>query len=312
MVSTPSYDPNALASHDSKSVRKAWSKLNDDPNKPLNNRAIAGNLYPPGSTFKLLVAAAALESGSYTPESEIPGPGSYQLPNSSTSMSNHPNGDTSPCGPNDVSSLQSALQQSCNTSFAMLGVQLGEDALKKKAEEYGFGTKMQIPLSVTPSSMASDMDDAQLALSSIGQYEDKVTPLQMAMMAGSFANDGIVMEPQLVKSVRTGDLKEVKALAPREKSQPLSAAHAAQMRQMMEATVTDGTAKRAQIDGAEVGGKTGTAQWAKGKKPHSWFVGYAMKGDKKVAVAVVVEETGYGSAVATPIARDLMKAVIEE
>ena len=104
MVSTPSYDPNALASHDSKSVRKAWSKLNDDPNKPLNNRAIAGNLYPPGSTFKLLVAAAALESGSYTPESEIPGPGSYQLPNSSTSMSNHPNGDTSPCGPNDVSS----------------------------------------------------------------------------------------------------------------------------------------------------------------------------------------------------------------
>lgn len=312
MVSTPSYDPNALASHDSKSVRKAWSKLNDDPKRPLSNRAIAGDLYPPGSTFKLLVAAAALESGNYTPESEIPGPGSYQLPNSSTSMSNHPNGDTSPCGPNDVSSLQSALQQSCNTSFAMLGVQLGEDALKNKAAEYGFGTKMQIPLSVTPSSMASDMDDAQLALSSIGQYEDKVTPLQMAMMAGSFANDGIVMEPQLVKSVRTGDLKEVKALAPREKSQPLSAAHAAQMRQMMEATVTDGTAKRAQIDGAEVGGKTGTAQWAKGKKPHSWFVGYAMKGDKKVAVAVVVEEGGYGSTVATPIARDLMKAVIEE
>lgn len=194
----------------------------------------------------------------------------------------------------------------------MLGVQLGEDSLKKKAAEYGFGEKMEIPLAVTPSSIASDMDDAQLAMSSIGQYEDKVTPLQMAMMAGSFAHDGIVMEPQLIKSVRTGDLKEITTLTPHKKSQPLSAANAAQMRQMMEATVTDGTAKRAQIDGADVGGKTGTAQWAKGKKPHSWFVGYAIKGDKKVAVAVVVEEGGYGNAVATPIARDLMKAVIEE
>lgn len=312
MVSTPSYDPNRLASHSRKEVRGAWEELNADPKKPLVNRAIGGDLYPPGSIFKLLVAATALDSGKYRADTSIPGPGTYTLPNSSSKLYNHPGGDATACGPGDASSLQDALKQSCNTSFAMLGVSLGEDALRKKAEEYGFGKKMNMPMAVTPSSMGKDMDDAQLATTSIGQYEDRVTPMQMAMMAGSFANDGVVMEPQLVESVRTSSLHEVHALVPKEVGHPLSASNAAQMRQMMEATVTNGTGTKAQIPGATVGGKTGTAEWGKDKKAHSWFVGYAIKGDRKVAVAVVVEEGGFGSAVAAPVARDVMQAVIGE
>lgn len=311
MVSAPSFDPNRLASHDRSEVAEAWAELNEDPDRPLTNRAIGGDLYPPGSAFKLVVAASALESGKYTADSEIPGPGTWQLPNSTAVMNNHAAGGTEPCGPDDVSTLADALRQSCNTSFAMLGVDLGEEQLRTTAEGFGFGQRMEIPLSVTPSRIGEDMDDAQLATTSIGQYDTRVTPLQMAMVAGAFANDGVVMEPQLVNAVRTSDLSTVASLSPKELGQPVSAANAAQMRQMMVGVVEDGTGTAAAIDGAEVGGKTGTAEWGEGRTAHSWFVGYAQQGDRKIAVAVVVEEGGYGSRTAAPIAQDVMEAVIQ-
>ncbi|ATG50990.1 cell division protein FtsI [Brachybacterium vulturis] len=311
MVSAPSYDPNRLASHDRESVRQAWQELNEDPDRPLSNRAIGGDLYPPGSAFKLVVAASALESGRYTAESEIPGPGTWQLPNSTAVMNNHAGGGTEPCGPEDTSTLADALRQSCNTSFAMLGVDLGEEQLRETAQEFGFGQHLTIPLSVTPSTIGQDLDAAQLATTSIGQYETRVTPLQMAMVAGTFANDGVVMQPQLVQAVRTSDLTTVSALTPKELGQPLTAANAAQMRQMMVGVVEDGTGGAAAIDGVEVGGKTGTAEWGEDRRAHSWFVGYAQQEDQKIAVAVVVEEGGYGSRTAAPIAQDVMEAVIQ-
>jgi peptidoglycan glycosyltransferase len=310
LVSTPSYDPNDLASHDRSGVVDSWESLGQDPDSPLTNRAIGGDLYPPGSTFKLVVAAAALDSGDYTKDSVIPGPGTFTLPNSSSVMNNHAGGSTEPCGDNDESTLSEALQQSCNTSFAKLGITLGADEIQKKAEDFGFGNRFEIPQSVTPSSMGDDLDDAQLATSSIGQYEDRVTPLQMALVAGAFANDGKVMEPQLVDTVRTQDQSIVSSFSPKQYSQPLSASDAAQMREMMVATVNDGTGTSARIDGVEVGGKTGTAEWGDDRAAHSWFVGYAVSGDKKVAVAVVIEEGGYGSAVAAPAARTIMEAVV--
>ena len=312
MVSRPSYDPDDLASHSTKKVQEAWSDLNDDADRPRTNRAIAGDLYPPGSSFKLVTAAAALETGKYTPDTQIPGPGTYTLPQSSSVMNNHASGGTEACGPDDSSTLQAALEQSCNTSFALLGQEVGEDALRSTAEEFGFGQRLSIPLSVTPSTIGEDLDASQLATTSIGQYEDRVTPLQMAMVASAMANDGTVMQPQLVKEVRTSDLSTVSSLTPKEVGRPLSASNAAAMRQMMEGVVSEGTGTAAQIDDAEVGGKTGTAEWGDGRKAHSWFVGYAQKDDKKVAVAVVVEEGGYGSRVAAPIARDVMEAVIEK
>jgi peptidoglycan glycosyltransferase len=166
-------------------------------------------------------------------------------------------------------------------------------------------------MGVTPSRIGEDLDDAQLATTSIGQYETRVTPLQMAMVAGAFANDGVVMRPQLVDAVRTSDLSTVSELSPKELGQPLSAANAAQMRQMMVGVVEDGTGTAAAIDGVEVGGKTGTAEWGEDRAPHSWFVGYGQTDEKKVAVAVVVEEGGYGSRTAAPIAKDVMEAVID-
>ena len=311
MVSAPSFDPNRLASHDGPAVAESWTALNDDPDRPLTNRAIGGDLYPPGSAFKLVVAAAALESGEYTAETEIPGPGTYQLPNSSAVMNNRAAGGTEPCGPDDVSTLAEALRQSCNTSFAMLGTEVGEEQLRETAEGFGFGQRLEIPLSVTPSTIGSELDAAQLATTSIGQYETRVTPLQMAMVGGAFANDGVVMQPQLVQSVRTGDLSTVSELTPKEVGQPLSAANAAQMRQMMVGVVEDGTGSAAAIDGVEVGGKTGTAEWGEDRSPHSWYVGYGQTDEQKIAVAVVVEEGGYGSRTAAPIARDVMEAVIQ-
>ncbi|MGP9845699.1 peptidoglycan D,D-transpeptidase FtsI family protein [Brachybacterium sp. 107] len=310
MVSSPSYDPNKLASHDTAAVQEAWSQLNDDPERPLTNRAIGGDLYPPGSAFKLVVASAALESGDYTADSVIPGPGSFTLSNSSSVMNNFSGGRQEPCGPDDESTLAEALRQSCNTSFAKLGVAVGEDQLTSTAKEFGFGQSLEIPLSVTPSSIGTDLDDAQLATTSIGQFEDRVTPLQMAMVAGTFANDGVVMEPQLVKAVRTSDLSTVAELTPKELGQPLSASNAAQMRQMMVGVVENGTGTAAAIDGVEVGGKTGTAEWGEDRAAHSWYVGYGQVDDQKIAVAVVVEEGGYGSRTAAPIARDVMEAVI--
>ncbi|MGO1408655.1 MAG: peptidoglycan D,D-transpeptidase FtsI family protein [Brachybacterium sp.] len=311
MVSAPSYDPDRLASHDRESVREAWTELNEDPERPLVNRAIGGDLYPPGSAFKLVVAASALESGEYTAESEIPGPGTWELPNSSAVMNNHAGGGTEACGPDDTSTLAEALRQSCNTSFAMLGVDLGEEQLRETAQGFGFGQRLEIPLSVTPSTLGQDLDDAQLATTSIGQYETRVTPLQMAMVAGTFANDGVVMQPQLVQAVRTSDLSTVAELTPQEIGQPLTAANSAQMRQMMVGVVEDGTGTAAAIDGVEVGGKTGTAEWGEDRRAHSWFVGYGQQEDQKIAVAAMVEEGGYGSRTAAPIAQDVMEAVIQ-
>ncbi|WP_316249232.1 penicillin-binding transpeptidase domain-containing protein [Brachybacterium sp. Z12] len=311
MVSAPSYDPNRLASHDTGAVNRAWTELNDDPDRPLTNRAIGGDLYPPGSAFKLVVASAALETGEYTAETEIPGPGTYDLPNSSAVMNNRASGGTEPCGPDDASTLADALRQSCNTSFALLGTEVGEDALRETSEEFGFGQRLEIPLSVTPSSIGDELDAAQIATTSIGQYETRVTPLQMAMVAGAFANDGVVMEPQLVQAVRTNDLSTVAELSPKELGQPLTAANAAQMRQMMVGVVEDGTGTAAAIDGVEVGGKTGTAEWGEDRAAHSWYVGYGQQEDQKIAVAVLVEQGGYGSRTAAPIAKDVMEAVIQ-
>ncbi|MFC7464542.1 peptidoglycan D,D-transpeptidase FtsI family protein [Brachybacterium sp. GCM10030252] len=311
MVSSPSYDPNRLASHNIGAVQDAWTELNEDPQRPLTNRAIGGDLYPPGSAFKLVVAAAALESGTATADSVIPGPGTYQLPNSSSVMNNHAGGGTEPCGPGEESTLADALRQSCNTSFALLGQKVGEDQLRSTAEEFGFGQRLEIPLSVTPSSIGTDLDPAQLATTSIGQFETRVTPLQMAMVAGTFANDGVVMQPQLVQAVRTSDLSTVAELTPDELGQPVSAANAAQMRQMMVGVVEDGTGTAAAVDGVEVGGKTGTAQWGQDRAAHSWFVGYGQTDEQKVALSVVVEEGGYGSQTAAPIAQDVMEAVID-
>jgi peptidoglycan glycosyltransferase len=313
MVSHPQYNPSELASHDSKAVAKSWKELTTDSSQPMVNRSIAGNLYPPGSTFKVVTAAAALSSGKYTEDSELPGPAKLDLPQTSVDLHND---DNQPCGPGDKVSLTRALQISCNTAFGSLGMDLGAEELRSQAAKFGFGDQLQIPMSVTPSSVPAELNQPQLAQSAIGQYDVRVTPLQMAMVAAAVGNKGVVMRPYLVQTVRGSDLSVIDESQPQELSQAIDPAVAEQLTRMMEAVVTGGTGTAAQISGISVAGKTGTAQHAKGSAPHAWFICFAPADKPQVAVAVVVEDGGnagseaFGGRVAAPIAKAVMKAVL--
>jgi penicillin-binding protein A len=313
MVSKPSYDPSLLAGHTVSQVTANRQKLLADPTRPMDNRAIAGRLYPPGSTFKLITAAAALSTGKYTPDTMVPGPASIQLPQSTTRL---PNDDGQPCGPGDQSTLTQALTNSCNTSFALLGQQVGQDALRKQADAFGFDQPLQIPLTVTPSVFPSSLNQAQLAQSSIGQFDVRTNPLEMAMVSAAIANGGVLMKPNLVARVRSADLEVIQTTTPTELSRPITSQVADELRTMMLSVVTSGTGTAAQIDGVDVAGKTGTAQSAPGQPPHAWFTSFASGNGHDVAVAVVVEDGGkagneaFGGTVAAPIARKVMEAVV--
>ncbi|GAA6525909.1 penicillin-binding protein 2 [Intrasporangium sp. DVR] len=315
MVSHPQYDPNPLSSHDLDKAAAAWEKLSTDRSKPFVNRAIAGDLYPPGSTFKVVTAAAALEQGLVEDEnSTVPGPAELDLPLTDQPL---PNETRQPCGPGDETTLIHALEISCNTAFASLGLELGGEQLRAQAGKFGFGDSLQIPMRVAPSTMPAEINEPQAAQSAIGQYDVRTTPLQMAMVAAGIANDGRVMTPYLIQTVRTADLDVIEdAPDPEELSQAVSARTADILTTMMVSVVDNGSGRRAQIPGVAVAGKTGTAQHDLEKKPHAWFISFAPADDPQVAVAVVVEESGVsgnevgGAAVAAPIAKDVMEAVI--
>ncbi|MFI7586045.1 peptidoglycan D,D-transpeptidase FtsI family protein [Spongisporangium articulatum] len=312
MVSRPSYDPDRLASHDGAAVKKARTSLLEDSSDPLINRAIGGDLYAPGSTFKLVVAAAALENG-YSVDSQLDGPASLDLPQTTKNLSNDEPGN---CGPGDKVSLADALKISCNTAFAKLGMDLGASTVRGEAEKFGFGQKLSVPLAVTPSSFPAELNEPQLAQSSIGQYDVRVTPLQVAMISAAIANDGVLMRPNLISKVLTSDAKVVEQPSPERLNQVFSSSVANDLTSMMELVVQSGTGTRAQISGVDVAGKTGTAQHP-GQSPDAWFTSFAPANDPEVAVAVVVENGGglgdaaYGGTLAAPIAKQVMEAVMD-
>ena len=203
MVSHPQYDPNAISGHDLAKAASAWKTLSTDPDKAFLNRGIS-QLYPPGSTFKVVTAAAALEAGLVTDEnSEVPGPPVLDLPLTSATL---PNENRLACGPNNKTTLIHALEISCNTAFGSLGLQLGGERLRAQAAKFGFGDSLTVPMRVSTSSVPADLNEPQAAQSAIGQYEVKTTPLQMAMVAAGIANGGRVMTPYLIDSVRSANL----------------------------------------------------------------------------------------------------------
>ena len=313
LVSHPAYDPSVLSSHDTTKVQTAWQRLNADKGRPMIDRAIGGDLYPPGSTFKVVTAAAALESGKFTEESQIPGPATLDLPQTTVKL---PNDDHRPCGPGNKTSLKHALVVSCNTAFGWLGMELGADALRSQAAKFGFGDKLEIPMSVTPSTVPAELNEPQTAQSAIGQYDVRVTPLQVAMVSAAVANNGVVMQPHLVRRVLSSDLEVIDQPDPVQLSQAISPDTAAALTRMMEGVVSSGTGTAARIPGVEVAGKTGTAQHGEGLAPHAWFTSFAPAQGAKVAVAVVVEDGGklgneaFGGKVAAPIAKSVMEAVL--
>ncbi|GAA2240017.1 penicillin-binding transpeptidase domain-containing protein [Rarobacter faecitabidus] len=310
MVTSPSYDPNDLATHDRAAAANRYQELLDADGDPLINRAIAGDTYPPGSVFKLITAATALETGQQGLD-ELDGTDAYRLPQSSSTVGNFGGG---ACSPSGSISLLDALRISCNTAFASLGNQLGDAALRAQADRFGFDTALSIPMPVTESRFPDDLDAPQTALAAIGQGSVRVTPLQVAMISAAIGGGGMLLQPQLVKQVRTADLTVVERAERHELGQAVSAETAQELTDMMIEVVKSGTGTRAQLSGVTVAGKTGTAESGTGKAPHAWFTGFAPAENPRIAVAVVVENGGSagseatGGTVAAPIAAAILKA----
>ncbi len=318
MVSSPTYDPNRLASHDFSQAGKVKQRLINDKLSPLNNRAIE-EVLPPGSTFKLVTAAAALDSGKYTPDTMVPGGATLDLPLTSKDLVNESRGS---CGADKIT-LTRALEVSCNVSFGDVGMKVGADAIRDTAEKFGWGKRSFNDLddALTRQALSrfpEDPDAPQTALSAIGQFDVAATPLQMAMVGAGIANDGVVMKPYLIDEIKSPKLDVIDKTDPEPMpDQPaMSSSASRDLRQMMVSVVANGTGKTAQIPGVEVAGKTGTAQSAPSRPPYAWFVSFAPAETPTVAVAVLVQDAGVardqisGSGLAAPIAKAVMEAVI--
>jgi len=313
LVSKPGFDANLLSTHNTADASANYKKLLTRKDAPLINRAIGGDLYAPGSIFKLVVASAAFESGKYTPKSTLTNPRKYTLPGTKTTITNSGEGS---CGGASKVSIATALKLSCNIPFAQLGIALGQDAIAEQAKKFGFGESVTIPMKSTASVYPTGMDDSQTGLSSFGQFDVRVSPLQMVMVSAAIANDGIQMQPYLVDQIFTSNLTLLQETKPAELRRAISTSTAESVKKMMIAAVADGVSSNARIPGVVVAGKTGTAENGVGQPYTLWFTGFAPANNPKVAIAVVVEngggfgQSGRGNSLAAPIAKKVMQAVL--
>ncbi|HEX5493256.1 MAG TPA: penicillin-binding protein 2 [Mycobacteriales bacterium] len=312
MVSTPSYDPGTLSSHDAAKIRQSYTDLGNKSPDPMIDRAISAR-YPPGSVFKVVVAAAALEHG-VKPGDRIPAQTNFVLPGTHTRLRNF---DNETCGDGKTDTFLHALTISCNTAFAQLGITLGRDTLADEAQAFGIDDQgFTMPLRVAPSTVGAIPDRAALGQSAIGQRDVQITPMQGAMIASAVANGGVLMQPYLVKELQAPDLSTLDTTEPHEIGRAMPADVAGTLTSMMANVVNKGTGRSAQIDGVQVAGKTGTAENEKGAQPHAWFIGFAPADHPTVAVAVLLEHAGVagdevtGGKAAAPIARDVIQAVL--
>jgi penicillin-binding protein A len=305
----PTYDPNPLSSHDAGEIRQTWEALNADPSRPLVDRALR-ETYPPGSTFKLVTAAAALEAG-VQPDDTFADPERFDVPQTSADIGNFGGGR---CADGRSITLANAMRVSCNTTFAELALDLGAEGIADQAERFGFNSEVPYELGVAVSEIPREQDLPSVAQSGIGQRDVRATPMQMALLTASIANGGQLVRPHVVQAVRDPSGRQLRGPAgaswdPGTGDAPVSPRTAEQLRRMMIDVVENGTGTRAAIGGVEVGGKTGTAQT--GGDPTVWFVGFA---GQDVAVAVVLpdsSEDATGGALAAPIARAVMQAALD-
>jgi peptidoglycan glycosyltransferase len=314
MVSTPSYNPNVLAGHDFRQVVRNYKSLVADKTQPLSNRTTDLRL-PPGSTFKLVVAAAALQHG-YAPTTTVKGGAKLDIPQTTHDMTNENGGN---CG-GDKITLTQALAVSCNVSFADIGLKLrakDPSIVAQQAARFGFGETYLADLPMARSVYPSATDVPQAAQASIGQFDVAATPLQMAMIASAIANHGMLMKPYLVAEARSPDLKLLSKAPIETLHQSMSQESADQLTQMMVSVVQDGTGRPVQIPGISVAAKTGTANSAPDRPPYAWFVAFAPADHPQVAVAVLVQQSSTnrgeiaGSTLAGPVAVNVIKAVVE-
>ncbi len=310
MVSTPSYDPNKLASHDGSEQEKAWTSFSNDPDRPMLNRAIR-ETYPPGSTFKLVTAAAALEDG-MTPDSEVTSAANVTLPGTRTTLENFAG---RPC---PGSTLKDALAYSCNTAFAAIAGDLGADKLRATAENFGIGmTDLDVPMRVAPSGLGDLASEAELYQSGIGQRDVRLTPLQDALLSATVANGGTAMKPHLVNALLAPDLTTIEEYEPEELTgtPAMSTENANILRDMMIASEGN-TAGGGKSGDLTIASKTGTAEHGtepKSTPPHAWYTAFAPANDPQVAVAVIVESGGDRGLAATggTVAAEIGRLTIE-
>ncbi|WP_329043367.1 MULTISPECIES: peptidoglycan D,D-transpeptidase FtsI family protein [unclassified Streptomyces] len=320
LVSTPSYNPSVFAGNSFKEGDK-FQALVDEKGKPLANRPLR-ETFPPGSTFKILTAAAALEHGVVTDvDAHTDAISPYQLPQSSSTISSEA-GDAT-CS---KASMKTAMQYSCNNVFLDAALKVGDKGMRETAEKFGFNEDVYSEafgdMLATKSLYPQELDKPGTALTGMGQGSLTSTPMQMAMVTAALANDGKLMQPYIVDELRGPDLSTLEKHEPQLKSQAVSEETAKKVQEMMEFTAKEGSAKRALIDGVTVGGKTGTAQRGNDvskEVPYGWFVSYGKKADgRSVAVAVFIDPTAMdisrsdisGGGLGGPIARDVMKAVL--
>ncbi|MBF6350085.1 MULTISPECIES: peptidoglycan D,D-transpeptidase FtsI family protein [Nocardia] len=311
MVSTPSYDPNLLSGHDGAQGTQAWEDLSTDEDQPMLNRAIS-QTYPPGSTFKVVVTAAALSNGVADPQSQFTAAPNITLPGTSTTLENY-NGTN--CGSGATATLHEAFRRSCNTAFVELGIDVGAAALEDEAAAFGIGPHRGIPMPVAESTIGNIPDDAALGQSSIGQRDVALTPLDNAVIAATVANGGVRMEPYLVDQLQNPDLSELSTTEPVSVGQAVSADVASTLTDLMVASEENtagsgGSAYR-------IASKTGTAEHGadpRNTPPHAWYIAFAPAENPKIAIAVIVENGGdralaaTGGSVAAPVARAVLDA----
>lgn len=312
MWSNPSYDPGPLASHDPAEAKRYYKSL--DPKSPVSPLVslATSRTYPPGSTFKVVTTAAALESERFDRDSKFPDEAELDLPLTDQTLTNF---SKTACTSGGEIDLFTALEISCDTTYAILGLRIPEE-IYDMAEAFGFNSPLPLGIG-TEASIYPDIpdDDEPLrAYAAIGQGDTAATPLQMALVAAGVANDGKLLRPQLVEEVLDPSGGVVRRLEPDTLANPISAGNAEVLTQMMIAVVETGTGQTAQIPGVKVAGKTGTAQTVEGQNPHTWFISFAPADDPKIAIAVLVENGGSagseatGGAVAGPIAKAVMEA----
>lgn len=303
IVTSPTYDPSQLATHDLPKAAASWKRLNSDSSKPMVNRTVR-EIYPPGSTFKLVTAAAALENG-FPADGKVASPEVLRLPGTNSRL-----GNTQYCGGDEIT-IDQALRVSCNTAFANLGRQLGPDKLRDQASKFGFESRQLTELNGVASKFPENPDTPQTMMSAIGQFEVAATPLQMAMVGSGIANGGVVMKPHLVKSVRGADLQVLSRTNPQRLSIAMSPANASTLHQWMVNVVENGTGGAAAVDGVRVGGKSGTAESDMKRPPYAWFVGVAENPDVVVSVFVESRSKGMNDVGSSRFAGPMVKRVIE-
>jgi len=308
--SYPSYDPNPLAAHNPKDVQNAFDAYKNDKGNPMLARAYRER-YPPGSTFKVITASTALETGTATPDTPFPSLRFLPLPQSDKVLHNFGG---SSCG----GTLAESFRRSCNTTFGQVGLNLGEK-LVDGMHAFGIGEDVPFDLaesrSTGPAAGTFAHNKPSFANAAIGQGDVAVTPLQMAMVAAAIANNGVLMAPHVAREVRAPDGTVIRQIEPKEWKRAVSPATAATVGGMMRQVVENGTGMNARIPGVAVAGKTGTAE-VPGGPPHAWFIGYAPADAPRFAIAVIVERGGdigdeaTGGRVAAPVGAQLLTKLL--